>query len=215
MRKLTAADPSNAVLLRDLTVILNKVGDLALAQKDLPTARSQYEASLAIVEKLAAADATNLALQGDLAATLDRLANALLAQGDFADVGKPLDEVLAVRRKLAAGAPSPAADRDLAVALNRCGDVRTALKDNDGAIKLYQEALAIVRRLAAADPSNAGLQRDIAVSLWKLAGVSGSPVHWADVAGQLDGMRQKGQLAASDNANLAEAQKRAAAEVGK
>jgi hypothetical protein len=105
--------------------------------------------------------------------------------------------------------------RNLAVALNRCGDVRTALKDNDGAIKLYQEALTIVRQLAAADPSNAGLQRDVAVSLWKLAGVSGSPIHWADVAGQLDGMRQKGQLAVSDNANLAEAQKRAAAEVAK
>jgi len=184
-----------------------------LAQKDQAGALAQVKISVDIARRLAAADASNLDRKTDLCASLDRMVTVLIVGGDLASAHPPVEEVVMLRRSLAAGAlANPTSQRDLAVALNRAGDVRLGLKDTAGALGAYQEALAQARALAAADPASADHQRDVAVSLWKLAGVPGSQVRWADVAGQLDGMRQRGQLAAGDNANLAEAQKRAAAE---
>jgi hypothetical protein len=45
----------------------------------------------------------------------------------------------------------------------------TAQGDLAGALSAYEESKAIAERLAASDPSNAGWQRDLVVSLWKLS----------------------------------------------
>jgi hypothetical protein len=55
------------------------------------------------------------------------------------------------------------------VSHNQVGDVLRAQGDLAGALKAYRGSLAVATRLAAADPSNAGWQRDLAVSHYKLA----------------------------------------------
>ena len=41
--------------------------------------------------------------------------------------------------------------------------------DLSGALAAYRQSLAVSERLAAADPSNAGWQRDLWVSYWRIA----------------------------------------------
>ena len=53
--------------------------------------------------------------------------------------------------------------------LNLQGDVLREQGDLAGAQAAYGKSLEVIRRLAGADPSNAGWQRDLSVSLTKMA----------------------------------------------
>jgi len=55
------------------------------------------------------------------------------------------------------------------VSLEKVGDIKAAQGDLAGALKAYEASQAIAERLAVADPSNAGWQRDLYVSHWRLA----------------------------------------------
>jgi hypothetical protein len=71
------------------------------------------------------------------------------------------------------------------------GDVLLAQGELAEARELYEESLGMARRLAAVDTSNAGLQRDMAVSLVSLAAIPSSGATWADVRAQLEDMDHK------------------------
>ena len=62
----------------------------------------------------------------------------------------------------------------------------------------YQQGLDIRVRLAAGDPSNTGLQRDVAISLWRIASLPNSKVRWSQVLEQWQAMKDRGILAPSD-----------------
>ena len=74
-RFLAASDPSNAGWQRDLSVSLEKLGDLAVAQGDLPGAARRLSESLAIAERLAASDPANAEWQRDLWVSYWRMAD--------------------------------------------------------------------------------------------------------------------------------------------
>jgi tetratricopeptide (TPR) repeat protein len=57
--RLAKSDPRNADLQNDLSVSYNKVGDVQVAQSNLPAALTSYRASLAIRERLAKSDPGN------------------------------------------------------------------------------------------------------------------------------------------------------------
>ena len=72
--------------------------------------------------------------------------------------------------RAATGAMETAPDaRARSVAFNEIGDVRVAQGDLPGALESYGAGLDIRERLAEADPGNAGWQRDLIVSYFKLA----------------------------------------------
>ena len=71
---LAAADPSNAGWQRDLSVSLNRIGDLKSAQGDLAGALAAYQQSQGIRERLAAADPSNAGWQVDVAVSCWKLA---------------------------------------------------------------------------------------------------------------------------------------------
>ena len=73
----------------------------------------------------------------------------------------------------------------------------------------HQESLEIAKRLSATDPSSASLQRDVRVSLWKLAGIKDSEVTWQQVAETLEAMQARGILNTADRRFLEEARRRA------
>ena len=89
MRKLAAADPGNAEWQHDVSVSLDKVGDVRLAAGDRAGALAAYEESLAIMRKLAAADPGNAQWQRDVGVSLERVGGVRLAAGDRAGRLRP------------------------------------------------------------------------------------------------------------------------------
>jgi hypothetical protein len=69
-----AADSANTQWQRDLSVIRNKLGDVAVAAGDLAAARVHYQAGLEIAARLAAADPANIQWQRDLSYIRQRIA---------------------------------------------------------------------------------------------------------------------------------------------
>jgi tetratricopeptide (TPR) repeat protein len=64
--RLAAADRTNTLWRRDLSVSYGKIGEVLLAQGKLDEALRAYRDGLAIAERLAAADRSNAAWQRDL-----------------------------------------------------------------------------------------------------------------------------------------------------
>src|SRR6266567_3475506 len=72
--RVAGIDPGNAGWQRDLSVPYNKVGDVLVAQGNLPEALKSFRDSLAIAERLAKADPGNAGWQRDLAISYGRVA---------------------------------------------------------------------------------------------------------------------------------------------
>jgi hypothetical protein len=71
--------------------------------------------------------------------------------------------------------------------------------DLPGALESYRASMAIAERLAKSDPNNAGWQRDLAWSRWRLAQYADRPrVHWQEVVRILKGLEAEGRLAPTD-----------------
>jgi hypothetical protein len=90
--------------------------------------------------------------------------------------------------------------------------VQSAAGDLASARKSFEDSYEIFRRLAAANPSSAAAQRDVWVSMWKLASLPNPSVRWRDIADAMRQMQARGVLAPSDMHFLKEAQRRAAEE---
>jgi len=97
---------------------------------------------------------------GEMQAMLNRIPEAMESYG----------EARALRLALSAADP---ANRQYRRGLMECSsliaDLHTARKEIDAALDLYRESLDAAERLAAADPGQAIAQRDVAISLLKLA----------------------------------------------
>ena len=75
------SDPSNADWQRDLSVSLNKVGDVQAAQADRAARSRPYRDSLAIIERLAKSDPGNAGWQRDLSVSSQNVGDARLRRG--------------------------------------------------------------------------------------------------------------------------------------
>ncbi len=134
--------------LRDLSVSLNKMGDIRSARGELAEAAEAYEESLALSRQLREVmGATPEALR-DLSVSLDRVGDIRSAGGELAEAAEAYEESLALRRQLreVMGA-TPEALRDLSVSLNRVGDIRSAGGELAEAAEAYEESLALSRQL--------------------------------------------------------------------
>ncbi len=192
-------DPANAGWQRDLSVIHNKLGDVAVAAGDLAGARAAFQAGLDIRVRLAAADPANAGWQRDLSVSHSRLGDVAVAAGDLAAARAAYQAALDIAARLAAADPANAGwQRDLSVIHNKLGDVAVTAGDLAGARAAYQAGLGIVARLAAADLANTQWQRDLSVSHNRLGDV-------VVAAGDLAGARAAFQAAMDIAARLAAA----------
>ena len=101
---------------------------------------------------------------------------------------------------------------DDVVLLIERGDARMAQGDVSGALESYEARHAITERLAASDAGNAGWQRDLWVSLWRLREIPESGVTWGDIVTRMEAMQAKGTLLPTDVEFLETARAEAAAE---
>ncbi|WP_090159183.1 tetratricopeptide repeat protein [Loktanella sp. DSM 29012] len=157
---------------RDRSVALNELGDVLVAQGDLPSALQSYRRGLEIRERLADADPGNAGWHRDLSVSLNKVGDVLVAQGDLPSALQSYRRGLEIRERLADADPGNAGwQRDLSVSLNKVGDVLVAQGDLPSALQSYRRGLEIRERLADADPGNAGWQRDVSVSLERVGDV--------------------------------------------
>jgi tetratricopeptide (TPR) repeat protein len=188
---------------REVSVGLNRLGDVQVAQGDLAGALKSYRDSLAIADRLARSDPGNAGWQRDLSVSFNKVGDVQVAQGDLAGALKSYRDSLAIRERLAQADPGNAGwQRDLSVSYERVGDVQVAQGDLAGALKSYRDSLAIADRLARSDPGNAGWQRDLSVSYERVGDVQ---VAQGDLAGALksyrDSLAIRERLARSDPGN--------------
>jgi tetratricopeptide (TPR) repeat protein len=168
MRNLAAADPGNAGWQRDLSVSLEKVGDVRFDAGDRAGALAAYEECLAIRRKLAAADSGNSGWQRDVAVGLNQVGDVQLAVGNRAGARSAYEESVAIRRKLATTDPGNARwQADLVITLYK---VSTASDPPQARAALIQalaisEALAHQGKLTAAQENWPQLLRDALTKL--------------------------------------------------
>jgi hypothetical protein len=74
-RRFALMDSSNAQAQRDVSVGLNKIGDMELSAKDREGARAAFTESLDIARRLAGSDLGNAQAQTDLVVSLTRAAD--------------------------------------------------------------------------------------------------------------------------------------------
>jgi tetratricopeptide (TPR) repeat protein len=193
MQRMPPARSTEPSWRRELSVLLNRQGDVQLAQGDVAAARDSYQRSRETAEKLAAGDPSNARWQCDLSVSLEKLGDVQLAQGDLAAARDSYRRSREIREKLPAGDPSNAQwQRDLSVSLNKLGDVQLAQGDLAGARDSYQQDLQIAEKLAAGDPTNAQWQGDLSVSLIKLGDVQ---LAQGDLAGARDSYQSSREIA--------------------
>jgi len=148
---------------RDLSIALERVGDVARARGDLGAAGEAYGESLVVARELAGALGTPQARR-DLSIALERVGDVARARGDWGAAGEAYGESLVVARELAGALGTPEARRDLSVALNNVGRVAEARGDLGAAGEAYRDSLAIRRELAGA-LGTPQARRDLSVSL--------------------------------------------------
>ena len=171
--RLAKSDPGNAGWQRDLSVSYDKVGDVQMAQGNLPAALTSYQASLAIMRAPGEVRSRQCRLAARSVGVVRQGRRRAGGAGQSAGGARP-----PIRR----ASPSPSAWRSpipampAGSAICRCRTARSATCRWRRAIcrprsTSYQASLAIIERLAKSDPGNAGWQRDLSVSYEKVGDV--------------------------------------------
>jgi tetratricopeptide (TPR) repeat protein len=151
---------------RDLSLSLEKIGDVKLKAGDRDGALAAYDESFAIARTLAEADPASAQAQRNLSVSLERIGDVKLKAGDRDGALAAYNESFAIARMLAEADPTSAqAQRNLSVSLGRIANVKLQTSDRAGAFAAEEERLAIRRKLAEADPDNAEAQRDLVNAL--------------------------------------------------
>ena len=200
---LDAVTLATAGALRNVSVSLNKLGDLDHEQGRPEAARLAYAEGLEVARRLAALDSANTLRQRDVSVSLDRLGDLDREQGRPEAARLAYAEGLEIRRRLAAlDSANTGWQRDVSVSLNKLGDLDREQGQPDAAKLAYAEGLEIRRRLAALDSANTQWQRDVSVSLERLGDRDREQGH-PDAAklAYAEGLEIRRRLAALDSAN--------------
>ena len=174
LEKLLTASPDSAQAARDVSVSMEKLGDL-LAQRGQPgdaeAALKHYMRSLDMKEKLLAANPGSAQAARDVSVCLDSLGDFLAKRAHPGDADKALahytrcNELL---EKLLTHNPASAeARRDVSVNLNKLGDFlarRAQPGDADKALGHYIRSLDMKEKLLADNPGSAEAVRDVVMS---------------------------------------------------
>jgi tetratricopeptide (TPR) repeat protein len=157
---------------RHLSASYERVGDVLVAQGNLPEALKTFRDGLAIRDRLAKSDPGNAGWQRDLYSALWYVADVENRQGDLTAALPKLTAGRDIMERLAKSDPGNAEwQRDLSVSYIKVGDVLVVQGNLPEALKTFRDGLAIRDRLATSDPGNAGWQRDLYSALWYVADV--------------------------------------------
>ena len=94
--------------------------------------------------------------------------------------------------------------------LHKLGGVLVEAGDLEGAKTRFEEGLKIAERLAEKNPGSAQAQRDVWISMWRLAEMDGSGVTWVEVLQRMEAMKARGVFLPTDEKLLEQARTLAA-----
>ena len=170
---------STPTALRDLSISLNNVGQVARAQGDWSQAEAVYRESLALCRQLADRLGGTPGALRDLSVSLNNVGDVARAQGDWSRAEAVYREGLALSRQLAERlGGTPEALRDLAVSLDNMGQVARAQGDWAQADPVYREGLALSRQLVERLGDTPEALRDLSISLNNVGQVAWAQGDW-------------------------------------
>ena len=125
MAKLADDLPASDDTLRTRSVAHNNIGDVLVAQGDLPAALSSFRDGLKIRQTLAAKDAGNSQWQRDLFVSFIRIAKVLVQENNRGEAFQYFDQGLGIMERLTKRDPSNAVwKNDLAWIKNRMAELK-------------------------------------------------------------------------------------------
>jgi tetratricopeptide (TPR) repeat protein len=152
-----------------------RVGEVRVAQGDLPGGLAAFRAALAIFARLGD--------RADLAGAHEKIGAILGQQGDLPDALAAFQDSAALRREVVAASPEVPAHRgNLASALGRVGNALAAQGDLSGALASYRESLALLEAVVAAGAPTPAQERNLAAGHNKIGDVLAAQ---QDLAGAL------------------------------
>ncbi len=179
--KLYGANPESRESARDVSLSLNRLGDVYRARGeagDVEAALEKYEKGLEIAEKLYGTNPESRESARDVSVSLERLGDVYRARGEAGDLEAALEKYgkgLEIREKLYGANPeSRESARDVSVSLNKLGDVfraRGEAGDVEAALEKYEKGLEIAEKLYGANPESRESARDVSFSLNRLGDV--------------------------------------------
>lgn len=155
---------------RDLSVTLDRIGDIFLAQGSSEDALDSYRQALALAEDLAASGDGNPAFRHDLSVSYERIGDLLDKKGDLAGAHRHFSKSLQIAQALAQSDPQNRIWAwDLSASYERLADVLHSQGKPEQALATYRRGLAIAERMVSTGSvAEAGYQRDLAVSYHKI-----------------------------------------------
>ncbi len=127
---------------REWSVALNDLGNVLVAQGNLPEAQKTYRDGLAIADRLAKSDPGNAGWQRDLSVSYEKVGDVLVAQGDGPGALASYRDSLTIRDRLAKSDPGNAEwQRDLLVSHEKLANA------GDDPRSQYLEIVRILREL--------------------------------------------------------------------
>jgi tetratricopeptide (TPR) repeat protein len=200
---LAAEKPDNATYQHEDARSYKELGDVFVAQGNLPEALHFYRAMLAIMENLVRAEPENERRQHDLAVSHSMVADVLMQTGDLVGAVESYRASLAIMEKLArAEAGNLLWQHEPAAYHEEIGNVLLLQHRLDEALLSYRAGAAIIEKLVSADSENFGWQRDLSVFKYDIGDALAEQGNLADaLARYRDGLRITDRLAKSDPTN--------------
>jgi tetratricopeptide (TPR) repeat protein len=165
MRKLAERVPDNLMRQKDLSVAMQRQGDMQKEAGNTDAAIDAYTEGLAITRKLVERQPDQLDWYEHLSVALQRIAAVRFQAGDETGALEALQENLKISRKLV---DEGRWHSGLAIVLNWIGEVELQAGKLDLAKAAFDEGLIINQTLAQSDPGNTKLQVDLAIAFEKI-----------------------------------------------
>jgi tetratricopeptide (TPR) repeat protein len=157
---------------RQLSSLLQKLGDELRGKRDLPGATAVERERLELMRARVIATPDDTSLQQDFALSLSRYGDLLRPQNDLPGALAAYREGIEVFRNLAAGDPGdPDAQRRLSVILLRYGITLQATREFAPALEALREAADISRVLVTKNPEQIVLRTDLDAALQRVVAV--------------------------------------------
>lgn len=164
-RKLLALKPNEPRLLSDISIALDRMGQLLRDDNDTDGSRKYFQEALDIDRDLYKREPEQRQWRQNLVFSLTRIGDLDRQLGRQREALPPYEEALELQRRLAADASAVAPQQTLASLLGKIGDIKRRLRDFDSAISMHREELEIRRRLLAREPTSLAAQRNVSSAL--------------------------------------------------
>jgi tetratricopeptide (TPR) repeat protein len=164
-RKLVEMRPGEPQLMSDLSIALDRVGQLVRDDVAPNDSRKYFQEALQIDRDLFKRDPDRRQWRENLVFSLTRIGDLERQLGRQRDALIPYEEALPLQRRIAAEVNVIGPQQTLALLLQKIGDAKRRLRDYPAAIRAHREELTIRRRLLARDPNNLAARRSVSSSL--------------------------------------------------